>query len=199
MMSGIRSSHPLIQSLVFIGALSVLGLGALLGGCRNPSPPAQSPQPIDESTDPHRAVDAQGWTQLTLNANLAITHVDNTGHWDTNQNYCMQQASGGLDLHPWNQFADLVNQAIQAPVSAQDTCFDTVCPIGTFSYDDKIVATLEDGGTRVLFQEKSGQICTRIGDPEAAEKLLQMLSEIAISADRQDCDRPYYRCGTLMN
>lgn len=191
----------MLQPSVLVGGLLALFLaltmGSLLEACQGPGPDSnQAPQLSDEFTDPNHSVDAQGWTNLTLNANMAITHIDSTGHWDTNANYCEQQASGGMDLRPWNRFANLVNKAVQSQVATQDTCFDSICPID--GYNDRIVASLNSGGTRVLFEQKDGQICTKIGDAKTAEKLLQALSQFAISADRQDCDRPYYRCGTLM-
>lgn len=188
------------RSFVSFSALFALGAGIALGGCGKPSASSssQAPQLSDESMDPYKAVEPKGWVKLTMHANAALTHIDNTGHWDTNQNYCMQEASSALDMPSWNDFANLVNQALQTPEASHETCLDEfLCPIGRFGYNDKIVASLDDGTRRTLFEEKDTQMCTNIGDIQTARKLLKMLNQIAISADKQDCDKPYLRCGNF--
>lgn len=143
------------------------------------------------------AVDAKGWTGISLDTDLTQVRIRPNSHWDIDQNFSMMSDSGAiLDNDFWNRFMAMMNAAVTTPPSPQETCIDRVCPLGFYSGKDKVDVALESGGTLTLFKGNgNAELCTHIADPQLAKSLLKTLSQIVITADGKD-KFGHYRCGS---
>ncbi len=144
--------------------------------------PSASPSPSPTATS--NVAYANGWSAITIHANFAKTHVDITGHFDTDRNACGKDAAGLLGLDDWNKFAKDVNTALESPPLAQEYCIPQP---DTGKYMDGTTEVVLTRGKRLLYEVKNGEICSTVGGPALSSELLNLINKIINLADKANC------------
>jgi hypothetical protein len=181
----------------------VLALALASSGCADKS---EGDEAGEASIPPTSAdlVYADGWTELALDANSAKNRVDTMGHYHTDKNYCQKPGEGVYSVAAWNRMSATLNKAVTAGTLSKARCWDS--PNGSKFYN-KGIAELSISrppannpgaapvtSKRVLFEYKSGQICTTLDDATLADSLMEQIEmtlKLTDKADAQDC--PGYR------
>lgn len=127
---------------------------------------------------------AKDWQDIYMSANSAKTTIDTSGHFVTTRNACGLDGWGSLEVKDWNEFANIVNAAVAAPVGSQQ-CF--AATEAWPSMDGFAEVRLEFGQKRNLLETMNGQICTTITDTAAAQKLYAALNKMILVADCAQC------------
>jgi hypothetical protein len=142
---------------------------------------------------------ADGWSEVSLQANYAKTFIDSTGHYMTDRNACGQAANGAIDLAIWNKLVVAINSAIKAPLAAPPTGSGSApssspqnCPVegDNSKMDGTMSVTLESGKQMTIFENLGpGEVCTSIADHQIAQNLYDAINVIVVLADQTDCAR----------
>jgi len=182
--------------------LTSIALAMIFSSCGGASDSSPVNPPIDQSgpqatpeEELHplskKVIYAYGWESATIRANSARTKVTIAAHFETDRNACGKDAYGPLDLQTWNDFAQSMNQAIVSLFTQPQTAPTEYCTPSPQDYSEKFideslsVKTIQ--GDLFLFENKEGELCTRIADKAIADQLTKATIKIIVAADREDC------------
>lgn len=150
----------------------------------------------DQGAGQAAAISAEGWDKVVIQdvVRLVLTvNLKSSGHYDTNKNACSgMPGQGALDVADWNPVARTLNAAATQPMRAEQYCVPiTHSPTGLDG-----TVTLVNGNSKVeIFKIQYGpsgkEACTKIGDREVAQTLVNTLNRIALIAAFEGCaNRP---------
>ena len=152
--------------------------------------------PANSDQGGQAAVTAEGWDKLVIQdvVRLMLTvNLKSSGHYDTNKNACSgTPVQGALEISNWNTFAHTMNAAAAQPMRAETYCV----PITQSATGLDGTVTMIRGNSKVeLFKIQYGtsgkEGCTKIGDREVAQNLVNSLNRIAMIAAFEGCtNRP---------
>jgi hypothetical protein len=189
----------------------LLILGFIVSGCAekrestqvvppsNDSPattPAAPNQPAREDHSnlpppPPEAVLATGWVEIVINANSARTTVTNVAHFSTTRNACGKDAYGVINLDVWNSLTKSLNDVSKVDPNAPSALASgtNYCvPIPeTYPYMNDTVEVKSEQGKKLLYENKDGQICSAVADPQVSNALLADIQKIILLADKEEC------------
>jgi hypothetical protein len=173
------------NSLTLALALSALTFAA--PGCLSNSETkvnaSEGPAPATTPPPSTTAIYAEGWNSMVITANYAKTKVDRIGHWTTTRNACGKDADGALELNFWNQLANAINKGIAVEPMSQSRCI----PMPANTKMDGVADVFLEQGVRTLLEVRGDEICTTIKDEKVAADLIEVISHVVDTADKEDC------------
>lgn len=178
--------------MVFLLMLLCVGCGK-----QNSNPSLSGPSQVIETGEdltPYSEKDvyAQGWEGVVIDAYWAKTTVTPSAHFITNRNACGKDAYGAIDLETWNHFAANLNQIIAMNPSETETCVDPPTEAVKFM-NGTVEVNLENKRKKILFEFKDWQICHKIKDLKVATETLNLVNQLIITADKEDCPNGWGR------
>jgi hypothetical protein len=173
-----RRSHPASTLLTFLLAAGLASACATRSS--NPNDPSAGEVP------PAPAVYADGWEEVNVISTGAKVDIDTAGHWETSRNACYRPDGGSMNAKLWAQFAGSINEALKIPALQEDNC---TSPARDNWALDGIAEIQTSQGKRTLFDVRGAQVCTSIGDPVLAAKILDALDKTLKQAAYESCPR----------
>ena len=166
----------------------------LLNGCA-PSrrfaneelPPTSDGEDTGLSPQSAAVIYASDWSEISFISNYAKTSISVGAHFTTSRNACGKDAYGAIALQDWNTIALQSNYLVQNPPTGPDYCVpipDNNLYLGRAGISAEMKTSY---GKIILFENIGNEICSKIQDHAVSDTLLQAISHVIETADKEDC------------